>query len=384
MATGFSKTDHSLRSDRGVVTGLFLSVGLALAAAWGFWAFSARVTRYEVSDSARLEVTGAASPIEASLSGVVADSHMVLGRQVDAGDILLELDDREQQLSLRQEQVRRAEMEPQLNALRMQVQSEEAGRVDEGRVLVHSKSGAEAQVIQARAEAELASQEAQRAQKLHTEGLISEADWQKAQANADSKRAVVSSLEQAELRLEPELQVKATDRVGKQRQIQTDIAKLEADAAASDATILQLRFEIDRRKLRAGISGKLTECTPLHPGAHITEGQRLGVILPSGQMQIVADFNPASAFGKLHAGQHATVRLNGFPWAQFGVINATVTRVAGEIRDDKVRVELSLNDSSASRIPLQHGLPGTVEVEVERVSPVAMLLRSAGQGLGAH
>ena len=33
-------------------------------------------------------------------------------------------------------------------------------------------------------------------------------------------------------------------------------------------------------------------------------------------------------------------------------------------------------------IPLQHGLPGTVEVEVERVSPATLVLREVGKHLG--
>jgi membrane fusion protein (multidrug efflux system) len=58
--------------------------------------------------------------------------------------------------------------------------------------------------------------------------------------------------------------------------------------------------------------------------------------------------------------------------------------VAGEIRDGKVRVELAVNAASRSRIPFQHGLPGSVEVEVERTSPAVLLLRSAGEAVGAH
>jgi membrane fusion protein (multidrug efflux system) len=34
-------------------------------------------------------------------------------------------------------------------------------------------------------------------------------------------------------------------------------------------------------------------------------------------------------------------------------------------------------------VPLQHGLPGSVEVEVERASPAALTLRTAGQLLTA-
>jgi membrane fusion protein (multidrug efflux system) len=99
---------------------------------------------------------------------------------------------------------------------------------------------------------------------------------------------------------------------------------------------------------------------------------------------VIAEFQPADALGKVHPGQHATLRLQGFPWAQFGTVPAEVSRVAGDIRDGKVRVELAVNPVAGSRIPLQHGLPGSVEVEVERISPLALVLRSAGQVLGSR
>jgi multidrug resistance efflux pump len=384
MASAFHKTDQSLHADHALVSGLLLLAGLMLIAAWVTWAFSAHVTRYEVSDSARLEVAGAASPVEASETGEVAMSHLVLGQPVQAGSVLVQLDDRDQRLALHQEQTRRNQLGPQLEALGMQIQSEEAGLADEERVLAYSKSGAQAQVEQAKAEAVLATQEADRARKLRSAGLISEAEAQKARASAESKSAALANLKQSVLILAPELQVKASDRMVKQREILTDIAKLHGEMADSNAEISRLVYEIEKRKLRAAVSGKLTECLVLHPGAHINEGQKLGVILPAGKVHIVADFNPASAFGKLHAGQRATIRLDGFPWAQFGVLHATVSRVAGEIHDGKVHVELSVNPTPGSRIPLQHGLPGTVEVSVEQVTPVAILLRSAGRAIGAH
>jgi membrane fusion protein (multidrug efflux system) len=64
---------------------------------------------------------------------------------------------------------------------------------------------------------------------------------------------------------------------------------------------------------------------------------------------------------------------------------ATVTEVgneASEANDGRIRVELSLDSGAASSIPLGHGLPGSAEVEVERVSPAILVLRAAGQFLG--
>jgi len=59
-----------------------------------------------------------------------------------------------------------------------------------------------------------------------------------------------------------------------------------------------------------------------------------------------------------------------------------VASVAHETRDGQIRVELSLTPDFTSAIPLQHGLSGTVEVEVERVAPVTLVLRAVGKHLG--
>ena len=163
-----------------------------------------------------------------------------------------------------------------------------------------------------------------------------------------------------------------------------DIAKVEAEMASSSSAIRRLEYEIGQRLIRTPVSGRLGECTTLRPGIYIKQGQQLGVILQHGKLQVIAEFQPADALGKVHAGQRATLRLQGFPWTQFGTVPAQVSRVADDTRDGKVRVELAVNPAINSRIHLQHGLPGSVEVEIERISPIALVLRSAGQALGAH
>jgi hypothetical protein len=49
------------------------------------------------------------------------------------------------------------------------------------------------------------------------------------------------------------------------------------------------------------------------------------------------------------------------------------------VRDGSVRVELRIEHDPSSRIPLQHGLPGTVEIAVERATPWTLLMRHAGR-----
>jgi len=58
-----------------------------------------------------------------------------------------------------------------------------------------------------------------------------------------------------------------------------------------------------------------------------------------------------------------------------------VTQVAPEVRDGKVRVELALDPGAGFRGRLDHGMTGLLEVTVARVSPLGLVLRTAGQWL---
>ena len=73
------------------------------------------------------------------------------------------------------------------------------------------------------------------------------------------------------------------------------------------------------------------------------------------------------------------MRLDGFPWAEYGTVAARVSRVATEIRDQRVRVEFTPEPSALARTYLQHGLPGAIEVGVGQASPATLVLRAVGQ-----
>ncbi len=383
MSNSFHRVSQSLRADSGAFCVLGILVATLLLAGWLAWAFESHVTRYVISDSARLEVDHAAYPIDANVSGRLSASNLVLGRQVHAGDVLAQLDDTSERLSLQEERAHLSALQPQIAALQAQLSTEDQGRAGERRVLDVSAAAARAQYREADAQAIAAEQEAARARRLQAEGILAVAAAEQAKAEAQSKRAAADSLKIAISRLQPELEIRDRDRDLHQKQILADIAKLNGDVATSTADIHRLEYEVERRSIRAPSSGRLAECASLHPGAQISDGQQLGVILPAGKTQVIAEFEP-SALGKLHPGERAIVRLEGFPWAQYGTLSAQVSKVAGDVREGKVRVELSIDSASHSRIPLQHGLPGSVEVEVEQVTPAALLLRSAGAAVGAH
>lgn len=384
MPESFHRITQSLGRDSGVVSTTACFVGISLLIGWGVWALKARVTRYESSDSARLEVSSSAYPVQANITGEMKTSNLALGREVHAGDILAELDSSTERLSLEEERTRWVSFEPEISALRAQMESERAGNTDENSVLSVAKEQAAAQISQSEAQADQSQTEARRAESLRAAGVIAAAEAERAVADAKSKRSAANALKLAAIQLEPQLRVRQCDRDVRLRQLMQDQSKLEAERAISEATIHKLEHDVERRRIRAPIRGRLAECATLPPGSHITEGQQLGVILPASAVAIVAEFSPSAAIGKIHQGQKATLRLDGFPWAEYGTVSARVSQVADEIRDGKVRVELAVTSIPRSAISLQHGAPGKVEVETEITSPARLLFRSAGALVGAE
>ncbi|MDQ2899911.1 MAG: HlyD family efflux transporter periplasmic adaptor subunit [Acidobacteriota bacterium] len=354
----------------------------ALLGGWILWAAEARVTRYEVSETARLEVDSAAYPVQARVAGRVVSARLSLGRQIHAGDVLVELESETERLNLQEERARLAALAPQLNALNAEIGAQGKGRERDSRVLGVALDEAAAKYRESLAMAKLADADAERAVRLHSEGISSEADFQRAKAEAQGKRAAAENLRIAVSKLEPENSVRDNDRDVKLEQLHGNISRINAQAASSLATIKRLEYEIERRRIRAPIAGRLAESAVLRTGSYVVEGEKLGVILPPGGLRVVAEFAPEAAIGRLRPGQRGTLRLRGFPWAQYGTISTIVTHVASEVRDGKVRVELAVESTvgphGPSSIPVQHGLPGSVEVEVERISPASLILRTAG------
>lgn len=356
--------------------------GAMLVGGWLAWACYSRIEQVEVSDSARVEVSSYPVSLQANFSGRIRAVHMTLGATVRSGDILVEGDTREEQLALAEQVAKESALGPRIDALRSEISAESGGASDDGSVLRVSSENGQAQVRQADADWELADKERLRAQQLKADGIISDADAQRAMAAAESKRAALEALRHSLGRLGPEYKLRQRTREAHLDDLRGQQAALEGELATAEAERRRLEYEIERRTVRAPVSGRLGECLPLASGEHLNEGDKLGVILPSDRLHVVAEFAPAAAFGKVRAGQAATLRLDGFPWTQYGVVRARVSKVATEIRDGKVRVELAVLPGGHPDIILQHGLPGSVEIETERISPLALLLRTAGDLAG--
>ncbi len=379
MSTAFSRTLQALRVDRFRPGATGILTAIAVVAAWTAWCCLAHITLYEVSDKARLEVDRAAYPIDSPLLGRIVRSDVAIGRNVKAGDILIEFDSEPEQLQLREERTKLSALLPQIAAMRSQIAAEELARSEEQRASAVSAEGARSAAKEADVPVKYADIEERRLNQLKSGGLIAERDYLRGKADSERYRAAAESQQIAIRRIEQEQKTRASDRAARIRTVETERSKIEAQIPPLQASIHRLEYEIERRRIRAPIEGRIGEAAILRTGSVLQEGGRIGTVVPSGGLAIIAQFPPPAAMGRIHEGQAARLRLEGFPWMQYGSVPAVVSRVSNEVRDGVVRVEFHLEPQSRSPIPMQHGLPGTVEVEVERITPIALILRNAGR-----
>lgn len=381
MALAFPHSLLSIRADgaRRTLFGL-LGCGLLLGV-WLAWFFLARLTVYQASQGARVEVLQAAHVVGAPVGGRVVASRLELGRRVREGEVLVELESQALRLEAEEARTRLAGLTAQLGPLQEQLAAQERALAGHQQVAQARIAEARARLREAQATARLAAREAAQARRLQARGVLSMAEATRERTEAKARQAVAEGARRGLERVEAEQRSEESLLRAEVARLSREVAQLEGQRATEATAVEVLAQRIAERTIRAPISGRLGEAALLQVGSVVEPGSALCTIVPSGSLKIVAGFPPANTLGRVRPGQPARVQLAGFPWPEYGSIPATVSGVASEVRKGLVRVELSVQPGHGSAIPLQHGLPGRVEVEVERASPAELLLRSVGRRL---
>jgi multidrug resistance efflux pump len=377
MSGPFSRSERLQESDGHLAIACLL-FGALLFALWLLWFLRARVILYAVSDSATVEVDRAAHAVGSPFMGRVVASRLALNRRVQAGDILVELDADNQKLQLSEERTRWAAFGPQIGSLEHEISSEQEARGQEQLASQVALDEARAHYDEAESAVHFSEAEAKRFQQLSTAGVVSKVDAERAQANAQQRRAAADGLRLGLSRLEWQQRAEEQDRLSRVQGLRSELNRLRGLQATTAAEIQRLQGEADRRLIRAPVSGRLGEVANLRIGTVVREGESLASVVPEGELRMVARFLPRDALGRIRPGQHVRMLLEGFPWTQFGSVSGSVENIASEVHDGRIRVEASINPGTISAIPLQHGLPGTVEVELERTSPASLIMRMTG------
>jgi multidrug resistance efflux pump len=380
MPSSFAHTMRALEHTERWV--LWLAPALVVLGGWGIWLVFARVDVYASAPRARIEVNRMASRVSAQQDGRIVTLRCTLGSVVRGGEVLVELDSSIERAQLAQELTALSSLRVRADALTTQIAAEQAKRLSRSRMNELATKQAGFGLQQAQVAASHQEELASIAQQLERERLTARIDAANAAVALSSSRLKVddAALEVEHLRALSEYEDKAE--LASIAVLERQLAELKAEQLLRRAAIATVQVTIEQRRIVAPASGKLGNIAALQIGDVVKAGDVIATIIPTDDVRIVAEFAPDDAVGRILPGQSARVRLHGFSWIEFGMLEASVIRVASEPRDGTIRVELLIDAGHVPPdIPVQHGLPGSVEVRIDNVSPWALLMRSIGSRL---
>lgn len=381
MSAPLHRSLRALANDRASGPLWWLLVATVFLVLWAAWMFWARVPVYAVSGDSRIEVELDVRSIESLVEGKVVSSNLVLDRWVEAGEVIVQLDATRLELELTAKQALVENLSAELGPIQAEIEAKKTALALLGNVTQTQVAEARARHRGSVALAQSAREEAERSAQLRDKAIVSESEFSKVRTEGQVTAASAQALEVAISRIEAEGKLRRNELEADLAERERELEQIAGRRTQEQHRIESLRHEIDLRSIRAPVGGNLGEVARVHVGSVVQAGDRLGVVVPPGSLRVAAGFPPDVALGRVRHGQRARLRLDGFPWMEFGTLSLSVASVGSEVSDGTIRVQLEIVGDVPPGIPMQHGLPGSVEVEVERVSPAELALRAAGRVL---
>jgi len=381
VETTFPRTLRSLRGERSIGVLVAPVTAAALLTCWLLWFTLAPVELWVTTSSARLEVDASARRVATLGAGRIARLYVALGDEVAAGEVLFELASEDARLALEVARARLPALEDGRGALRREIGAEESRIGALREAALAERAELDAMLRRAQAVAATARDEADRLGRLQAQGLVSDVHGLRLANLAAGEESQCQALEHQRERRAIEFADRTRQLHARVEELAGDLAELEGELATTRASILRLEQEFAERMVRAPVAGRVAALSDRRPGDVVPAGAELAVVLPEGEMRIVAEFPVAESAGRIAIGQRARMRLDGFPWAQHGSLAARVIAVADEPVGEALRVELAPVDPAAFAVRLRHGMTGGVEVFVEDTSPLELVLIAVGRHL---
>lgn len=161
---------------------------------------------------------------------------------------------------------------------------------------------------------------------LLAEAVISAADYETTAQNYLSKQNAQAGFD-ATL-TSTELQI-----IQSEQQLVELTLQQENETAEYERTLEQSRQQLAARiaqwrqqyVLEAPVTGRVTLVNYWSENQHVAVGDKLASIVPDGATEVIGRLQvPSAGFGKVKVGQGVNVKLNGYPYMEFGVLRGRI------------------------------------------------------------
>jgi membrane fusion protein, multidrug efflux system len=292
-------------------------VAVVALAAFGWWLYA---RQFEETDDA--QVDGDITAVSSRVPGTVTAVHVVDHQEVKQGDLLVELDPTDLQVSVAQAKAAAAQAEAAYQAENPTVAITETSNLaalsaakDEVQTARADLAAAQHELAQAEAQDRFAQLQLQRGKQLVASNTISQNDYDQrvsaadvARANVEAARQRVSQkrakLDTAETRLRETQQNAPRQLVSREASLQARRANLEL----AQAQLKQAELNLSYARITAPATGILGKKS-VNVGERVQPGQQLMPLTQTGKLWVTANFRETQ-IELMRAGQKATVHVD--------------------------------------------------------------------------
>lgn len=223
-------------------------------------------------------------------------------------------------------------------------------------------------------------------QQLRVKGLIPETRWlelsRQRRTEAGERDAAISQRARASSDVLKFAQQLAESRAQALRQALADLAKAQSDAGIRYEDLAKARQRNRLQRLLAPVDGTVQQLAVHTIGGVAEPVKPLMVVVPRGELMVEAKVLNKDA-GFVRAGQSVAVKLDAFPFTQFGTVAGTIEGISSDAIEDKrlgsvyaARIRLATEDISAEggRKALVSGMTVTADIRTGRRSILSFLL----------
>ncbi len=359
-------------------------------------------------------------------SGVVKRIRVVEGQKVSQGDLLLELDSTAsgadskrlaaEELALKLDRARVMALldaithkhsdldnaavniagakpeQARLQSVRLARQLDEyhakrSALKDEERQKRHEHQAIANRIAQLDATIPLVSERAEAHAKLLKQALVPRMQWSELEeqrieqvkerdvqrANLATLDAAIANVQQRQAAMQAEFQNRLLD----------DLAQIENTLAGLEQELIKAKERVRLQQLRAPVSGEVQQLAVHTIGGVVTPAQELLRIVPAeGAIEIQA-WVANKDIGFVHDGQPAEIKLETFPFTQYGTLDGEVLTISDDAIPDEergliyaaqVRLAKTTMQVDDKLVPLSPGMAVSVEVKLGKRRLIEYLL----------
>ena len=160
---------------------------------------------------------------------------------------------------------------------------------------------------------------------------------------------------------------------------------LEAEIESTQGKIQMVESQISLTSISMPVSGMIAELKVSNPGELVSVGTVIATVVPDGVPLVVNATVPNKDIGFLKPGLEARIKIDAYPFQQFGTVTGRVAKVfpnTGNEKDFKIMLELLKDtiDVKGRMMPLFPGLTVQAELLTTKQRLLNLLFEKSGSG----